>query len=196
MMGSRRSFVFGIGLNKTGTSSLHEALTILGYQSLHWGGPPIRELVSRAITEGKPMLHYLDPALEAVSDVALISHNFDLADAQYPGSRFILTVRDLDAWLDSRRRHVEKNQQKKAEGEYHGTFLEVDVAGWKEEYEAHEARVRSYFDSRPNDLLVVDIASGDGWAPLCRFLRHPEPDVPFPSENRFKAWRTPAMRPG
>ena len=32
-----RAKVFGIGLNKTGTISLHHALEQLGYRSLHWG---------------------------------------------------------------------------------------------------------------------------------------------------------------
>ena len=35
--GGRLVKVFGIGLNKTGTSSLHRALELLGYRSLHWG---------------------------------------------------------------------------------------------------------------------------------------------------------------
>ena len=47
-----RPRVFGIGLNKTGTTSLHKALTILGYESLHWGGPAIRRLVE--VVAGAP----------------------------------------------------------------------------------------------------------------------------------------------
>jgi Sulfotransferase domain len=38
MVRDHRPKVFGIGLNKSGTSSLHEALTLLGYNSLHHGG--------------------------------------------------------------------------------------------------------------------------------------------------------------
>ena len=37
-----------------------------------------------------------------------------MLDRQYPGSKFILTVRDLDDWLDSRRRHVETNIERHA----------------------------------------------------------------------------------
>mgnify|MGYP006175914177 CR=1 FL=1 len=34
---------------------------------------------------------------------------FDVLDQQYPGSRFVLTTRDLNAWLESRTGHVERN---------------------------------------------------------------------------------------
>jgi Sulfotransferase domain len=200
MSSGPRRFVFGIGLNKTGTSSVHEALRILGYRSQHWGGPQARALVRQAMAEGKPMLHYLDPELEAVFDLEEVTYNFELADAQYPGARFILTVRDLEGWVESRRRHVESNRLAKAAGKYHGPFLEIDVDAWVADYLAHAERVRDHFRGRPNDLLELDIAAGDGWEPLCEFLGHEVPGVPFPAQNRYAPWsgtargrtRTPA----
>lgn len=179
--------IFGIGLNKTGTSSLHHALERLGYVSLHYAGPKRAALIKRAINEGKPLLHYIDPRYDAFSDTP-VTYYFDLADVQYPGSRFILTVRDLDAWLDSRRRHVERNQQRKAAGEYHGKFLNVTPDDWTREYRRHERRVLSYFAERPNDLLVFDVTGGDGWEPLCAFLGHAVPDEPFPWRNKYRPW--------
>jgi hypothetical protein len=180
--------IFGIGLNKTGTLTLHAAVSTLGYRSLHWGGPDARAKVRRALSEGKPLLRYLDPQPEAVTDLEEVTYNFDLADRQYPGSRFILTVRDLDEWVDSRRRHVEKNRRAKAEGKYHGHFLEVDTERWVADYRRHTQRVRAYFADRPDDLLIFDVAGGDGWEPLCAFLALPVPDVPFPTENRYRPW--------
>ena len=178
--------VFGIGLNKTGTSSLHAALELLGYRSLHFGGVEAHASVLRAIDDGKPLLEYLDPEPDAVSDVIAVTYYFHLADVQYPGSKFILTLRDIDAWLDSRRRHVVRNQQMQASGQYEGAFLTVDLDTWAEEYRRHESVVRSYFEGRPQDLLAFRPADGD-WAPLCEFLGRPIPDVPFPWENRYEA---------
>jgi hypothetical protein len=175
--------VFGIGLNKTGTTSLHRALTILGYRSLHWGGSEVRERVRRAMAEGKPLLHYFHPPPDAVSDVEEITHSFELADRQYPGSRFILTVRDLHDWVESRRRHVERNRRAYGAGEYRGHFLEIDEKRWVAEYRRHERRVLEYFGDRP-DLLVFDVACGGSWAPLCAFLNEAVPDAAFPHENR------------
>ncbi len=191
-MGSQaKAKVFGIGLNKTATFSLHEALGLLGYKGLHHGGLETMNLVQQAIDEGKPMLTYLDPSLEAFTDIFGITYFFFLADAQYPGSRFILTVRDLDDWLDSRRRHVQKNQEMDAAGDYDGGFLDVDVDAWAKEYVEHEAIVRAYFAERPDDLLVLDITGGDGWEPLCEFLGHSVPDAPFPWKNQFQPLAAP-----
>jgi hypothetical protein len=175
--------IFGIGLNKTGTSSLHQALGLLGYRSLHWGGLESHERVLRAIDERKPMLQHLDPEPDAVSDVIAVIYYFYLADLQYPGSKFILTLRDLEEWLDSRRRHVERNQQLKEAGQYDGSFLAVDFDLWAEEYRRHEAVVRTYFADRPADLLAFRPADGD-WEPLCTFLGQAVPELPFPWANR------------
>jgi hypothetical protein len=178
--------VFGIGLNKTGTSSLHRALELLGYRSLHFGGLETHEHVLHAIDERKPILSYIEPEPDAICDVLAVTYYFYLADLQYPGSKFILTLRDVDDWLDSRRRHVERNQQMKAAGEYEGPFLTVDLHTWAEEYRRHESIVRAYFAQRPQDLLAFRPADGD-WTPLCEFLGRPAPDVPFPWENRYEA---------
>jgi hypothetical protein len=182
-----RPRIFGIGLNKTGTSSLHEALELLGYRSLHFAGPERAALIRRALEERRPLLHYLDPAYDAFSDTPVTAY-FWLADVQYPGSKFILTVRDLEQWLDSRQRHVEKNQQRAAAGAYEGKFLQVNRSAWTHEYQRHEGAVRSYFARRPEDLLVLDVTAGEGWKPLCDFLGTPVPDRPFPWENRYQPW--------
>jgi sulfotransferase family protein len=178
--------VFGIGLNKTGTSSLHRALELLGYRSVHWGGLETHEQILRAIDDRKPMLDYLDPEPDAVSDVIAMTYYFYLADLEYPGAKFILTLRDIDEWLDSRRRHVERNQRMKDSGNYDGAFLTVDIDTWVQEYRRHEAVVRDYFARRPADLLCFRPAESD-WQPLCDFLGLPVPEQPFPWENRDRS---------
>jgi len=180
--GAERPRVFGIGLNKTGTSSLHEALTILGFESLHWGGPEIRDRVQAALDAEAPLLTNLDPRYDAFSDIELLSKNFTLLDRQYPGSWFVLTVRPIDAWLDSRRRHVENNLRRRERGEYDGNFVVIDEAEWRNECTSHVAQVREYFGAR-DDFLEIDLTAGAGWKPLCRLLDLPEPDVEFPWVN-------------
>jgi Sulfotransferase domain len=188
-----RPRVFGIGLGKTGTSSLHKALELLGYRCLHSGGVETAASVLRAIDESRPLLHYLDPELDAFTDVLPVRAYFHLADVQYPGSKFVLTVRDPQQWLESLRRHVERNQERKAAGKLHDQFDlgAVELDGWATEYRRHEAVVRGYFAQRPDDLLVLDIPAGVGWEPLCGFLDRPVPDAPFPWSNRFRP-RVPA----
>jgi hypothetical protein len=175
--------IFGIGLNKTGTISLHEALETLGFRSLHHGGPDVRHAVERAFDEALPLLQYLDDH-DAFSDIEFLSVNYALLDEQYPGSKFVLTTRDLPGWLQSRRRHVERNVARAAAGEYSGTFLTVDLDAWTQQWVTHHSRVSAYFTDRPNDLLVMNIVAGDGYPELCSFLGRPPPGEPFPWRHR------------
>jgi hypothetical protein len=182
----RRPRVFCIGLNKTGTSSFHAAAGILGLKSLHWGGPAVRRAVEAALADARPLLSGLDPAIDAFSDVEPVSEHFDLLDDQYPGSRFVLTVRPIDEWIESRRRHVQRNIARQRVGEYQGTFLVVDEEGWREQWHCHVDRVQQYFRGR-QEFLEVDLTAGAGWGPLCEFLDLPEPAEPFPWVNRDRA---------
>ncbi len=176
-----RPRVFCIGLNRTGTRSLHLALEHLGYRSLHWGGPGVRQQVERAAAEGRPLVDDF-PDVDAFSDIVFLSTHHDVLDDQYPGSRFILTTRSLESWIDSRTRHVERNRSEAAAGRYSGTFLEIEPGRWTEEWHEHHARVERYFAGR-DDLLVLRITEGDGWAELCPFLGHDVPDLPFPART-------------
>lgn len=178
-----RPRVFGIGLNKTATSSLHEALTVLGFTSLHDGGPEVHDAVQAAIDAGAPLLSNLDQRIDAFSDIGLLSRRFGILDRQYPGSWFVLTVRPVDDWIDSRTRHVQRNVALKEAGEYHGTFLVVDEARWRQEWEEHTSRVRAYFEGR-RDFLEIDLTRAPEWGPLCELLGLDEPAAPFPWANR------------
>lgn len=174
--------VFGIGLNKTGTISLHEALETLGLRSLHWGGPEVRRTIEQAFFEKRPLVDHL-PDYDAFSDIWDLSKRFALLAEQYPGSRFILTTRDLDGWIDSRRRHVERNRVRKAAGDYEGTFLDVEPDVWTEQFRSHHDAVERFFAGR-DDLLVMRITEGDGYEALCPFLGLPDPGVAFPTRHR------------
>ncbi len=183
---SDRPRIFCIGLNKTATTSLHEALTLLGFESLHWGGPAVRRIIEVSLAADEPLLSRIDPRFDAFSDVLPLSQNYELLDAQYPGSRFILTVRSLDDWIESRRRHVEANRRRHAAGEYKGTFLTVDEETWRQEWKRHLEHARSYFEGRDN-FLEVDLTRCRDWQPLCEFLGVPVPEEAFPWKNRGDA---------
>ena len=185
-----RPRIFGIGLNKTGTTSFDAAMTILGFQSLHDGGPEAHDAVKRAIDAGAPLLSNLDQRFDAFSDIGLLSRRFRMLDAQYPGSHFVLTMRPLDVWIDSRRRHVERNIALREVGEYAGTFLVIDEEKWVREWKHHTQRVRSYFEGRA-DFLEFDLTRNPEWGPLCTFLGVAEPQAPFPWVNRDRALQIP-----
>ena len=178
-----RPRVFNIGLNKTGTTSFAAAMRILGLRTLHWGGPAVERAVRSALEAGEPLLVNLDPRYDAFSDIGDLSRRFRRLDRQYPGSRFVMTVRPLDEWVASRCKHVARNARRHARGKYVGSFFALDAEGWRARWLAHTTAVREYFADR-HEFLEIDITSDPRWQPLCSFLDLPEPTVPFPCINR------------
>ncbi len=189
--------VFCIGMNKTGTSSLHQGLLRLGLRSLHHGPTGHDSLamhMKMAQELSRTMARHLDqdedplqdlPQFDAYSDIDTVVYRFDEMDRHYPGSRFIYTLRDTPSWLESRRKHVLRNRENVRKGLYQTDFLDIDFDAWVEEKERHLARVKSWFTGRPDDLLFMDITRGDGFEALCPFLGLPLPgkDVRFPHRN-------------
>lgn len=180
--------IFCIGLNKTGTTSLHLALGMLGYRGIHYRGPEgdIKDLIWANHLAGRPLLsglaHY-----DAFSDWnhPHTNHLFKVLDREYPGSRFILTMRDLEDWLASREDHVRRapDRLEMARQRPWSTWWAIDKEAWRREWNEHHEAVRSHFQARPSDLLVMNIPEGQGWERLCPFLGRPIPSAPFPRAN-------------
>jgi cephalosporin hydroxylase len=164
-----RGKVFGIGLSKTGTTSLSAALQQLGFRTTHY---------PRSLAE----IAGLDAATD--TPVALW---YPVLDRQWPGSKFIYTTRNLKSWLDSCDNHWRRAGPMDAFtrqiriGIYQRTDFEA--AAFQAVYEAHEQAVSEYFRQRPEDLLTLNICGGEGWEKLCGFLNRPIPPGEFPRTN-------------
>jgi hypothetical protein len=174
--------IFNIGLNRAGTTSLAEALRLLGFSTAHYRHRGVRlyDLIIHNARRGRRLFDGLEEQCDAFSDFAG-RHFYAELDRQYPGSKFILTTRELDGWLDSRERKVLLNR---ARPDYRYGFLAIDREGWARERAAYVSRLQAHFAGRPGDLLVIDIPAGEGWDRLCPFLGVPAPDRPFPWQNR------------
>lgn len=185
------SKVFGLGLSKTGTSSLTDALNLLGIPSVHY---PHDERTLRELRAGRFRLSLLEE-FQGVTDIPVAPFYAQL-DRAFPGSRFVLTVREREAWLRSCEVHWRlmdewldnfpdfKRFHEFACAAAYGT-LKYDRGRFARAYEEHERRVRDYFRERPGDLLVLDICGGDGWEKLCAFLGLTAPAAPFPHANEW-----------
>lgn len=110
---------------------------------------------------------------------------------RFPGSKFILTIRDSARWLRSYHNAVSKQpaarlrDREKARREIYGfTYAEATDEKLIARFERHNAEVKKYFSDRPGDLLVVNWEEGDGWDQVCSFLGEPVPKKPFPHANR------------
>jgi len=189
MAASRHSGrIFGVGLARTGTTSLAKALQQLGYKTAH--------AVPEQLIDG----------FDAVVD-APIPSLYKFLDLRYPGSKFILTVRSPGAWLASFRRlreqpaGIDPAHLAKILGPDHAlTQLSVqaqrnamqvyDTIGCEPEkvlpaYFRHQAAVVQYFSGRLEDLLILDVCAGAGGAALCPFLGIAEiPEGPLPHLNQ------------
>jgi hypothetical protein len=174
--------VFCLGLSKTATTSLAEALDVLGVPCLHWGGQQPWRAVTDAFRAGELLTSRLPQGYGGYADIGSLLSRYRLVDLQYPGSRFILTVRDEDAWVDSKRRHVERNQRGHASGHYQGKNLEIDEQAWRESWRGHLAAVREYFGERA-DFLELDLTVRPRWDELASFLDVPAPNINFPAAN-------------
>ncbi|MHA1337445.1 MAG: sulfotransferase family protein, partial [Promethearchaeota archaeon] len=166
--------IFGIGLSKTGTSSLDSALKVLGFKTKHY--PQINGL------------YEMVDKYDALTDVPIVL-NFKKLDKEYPNSKFILTIRDIDSWLKSCKLHFSRVEKNNIKSEIRKLIYGVN--GWDEEsfkkaYHKHFDDVKNYFKNRPEDLLILNIIKGEGWEKLCKFLCKKIPNKPFPHKNISK----------
>lgn len=180
--------IFGIGMHKTATTSLSRALKILGFDSAHWKDAHWAKAIWKQMNERQKSLtlekHY------ALSDLPIPLLYKEL-DRSYPGSKFILTIRDEQRWLKSVRNHwdAEKNPFRYQWDDDPFTHRvhqalygrrEFDAEIFLARYRRHNNEVRSWFKDRPGDLLVMDMDRGAGWPELCGFVERPEPEVIYP----------------
>ncbi|MCH8902461.1 MAG: hypothetical protein IIA45_00880 [Bacteroidetes bacterium] len=173
--------IFGVGFQKTGTSSLQRAFEILGYKSC--GARPDLLLdilngrykkVTKIVNKYEVFLDHPWPQI------------FDFLDEHYPGSKFILTIREEEDWFKSVSNHVGDFRSPIHEWIY-GKGYGLPKYNKKhtiEVYKKHQQKVIQYFSERPNSLLIIDFQHDFNWKTLCEFLNVQIPDVPFPHLNK------------
>ncbi len=164
---SKINKVFGIGLGRTGTLSLARAMHWLGYTSKH-----------------SPKDFGMIAEFEFLNDIS-ISWRFEFLDCVFHDSKFILTTRDIDTWMESNRARSNKKRELGGLGRLQNRYMMYGVTKFDEDkfriaYYEYHARVYKYFEYRKKDLLVMNIKTGDGWEKLCSFLGKEIPDTPFP----------------
>jgi SAM-dependent methyltransferase len=186
--------VFGLGLSRTGTTSLGNALNILGITTIHF---PCDQATYDELRKGIYKLSVLEK-FQGVVDIPLAPYYAQL-DKVYPGSKFIFTFREIGSWLKSVEIHWRYPWATGVYKEFtdfiyacvYGT-IEFNEDRFRYVYETHFRNVCEYFAHRPSDLLVMDISDGDGWEKLCPFLGFPIPDSQFPNLNigeNSQKWR-------
>lgn len=168
-----------IGMQRTGTTSLGEALLILGYSVL---GTPIGLSESLLNNDFNPALEMAKP-FDALQDLPWL-FLFKELDEKYPGSKFILTNREENKWIQSMLDHFSNSNTSMRKWAYGEGTPKGNETLYMDKYRMHYAEARNYFKNRSEDLLEMDLASGDKWSILCEFLNVPIPNRNFPHSNK------------
>jgi hypothetical protein len=196
--------IIGAGLSRTGTTSLHLALELLGFRSIHFEGDRLNDVLDGA--NANPDFRRFED-VDAVVDLPYSYFYRELHEA-YPDSKVILTVRDAEDWwksvstlfnvvapvpehptirqriaqrlgLDSEQQRFDAHRRRIRNCVY-GSSVATEFL-YKTKYARHNAEVVATISA--DRLLVMNIPAGDGWEKLCPFLGVAIPDAPFPRSN-------------
>lgn len=201
--------IFCVGRNKTGTTSLQHALLDLGITV--GDQRAAEELARRDYHRGEfaGIIAYCRTA-QAFQDAPFsYPHTYRHVDAAWPGSRFILTVRDdAEQWYRSfvafhsklwgkEGRVPTAEDLKAATYLYKGSpYVSIKrMYGTPDDdlyrkdvlidfYLRHNQAVADYFRDRPGDLLVLNVAEKDSYRRFVEFLGLQSPHDSFPWMNR------------
>ena len=179
--------IFGIGLSQTGTRSLAQALTRLGFNVIH---SPDDEITLKELMAGKYDFSILKD-FDGITDITVAPFYAQL-DKLFPNSRFILTIRDKEFWLRSLEAHFRKPVVEGVASNENTMLLRrllrvavygsysFNEARFSYVYDLHYKNVIEYFKDRPESLLIINICEGEGWEKLCPFLNLPVLEQSFP----------------
>lgn len=202
-----KSKVFGIGRNKTGTTSLTAAMKELGYiPGIEDDGAKLIE--EWAVRDFSKLIKYCHTG-DFFQDIPFsLPYTFQAMDNAFPGSKFILTVRDSpDQWYNSLLKHMIrksgnngqlptmedlKNSNPVRGNRWRNSRLIAITPEDKlydkdlliNHYEAHNKSVKEYFRHRPEDLLVLNVSEKGAYKKLCDFLGNETDVTDFPWKNR------------
>ena len=200
--------IFCIGLNKTGTTSLKTEMALQGFTV---GNQRQAELLfdDWVKRDFKRIARYCHTS-EFFQDVPFsYPYTFIAMDQAFPGSKFILTIRDnAEQWYNSLVRFHGKlwgngNVPPTTEDLRNATYIKK---GWPYQirflvhdvpeddpykkdvmlsyYRNHTDMVMEYFRHRPQDLLIINLKKPQDYLRFCEFIgRKPEREG-FPWENK------------
>lgn len=157
--------VFCIGYQKTATSSLHFALKEIGYNVCGTRSDLLEVLKNKRWEQIWSEVDKYD----AFEDHPWPNIYKEL-DQKYPNSKFILTLRDEEKWINSCVKFFGEKPHPLNDWMYGVSFPKGNEDIYLKIFQRHNREVVEYFKDRPEDLLVMDITKGDGWEKLCPFL--------------------------
>jgi hypothetical protein len=181
------SRVFNVSHHKCGTTSVHEALRILGFKSHHCEDPDrLLKVHLEGAVSSDPLLNEDNAAWGDLPITIMYRALYET----FPDETYLFVRRDPASWLQSLRRHIM--------GFWPGplpihtlvygypiTALNFDEEACLRAYLRIRGDILGFFMGKPNfHLIEFEELS---WKPLCEAVGRPEPAVPFPWEKRSSA---------
>ncbi|RWI92289.1 sulfotransferase family protein [Mesorhizobium sp.] len=191
--------VIGTGFGRTGTDSMREALTMLGFGPCHHMSEVMahaeQKRLWRALAQGAaPDWNRLFAGYKSCVDWPSVHYWRELIEV-FPQARVILTWRSPESWWESFAKTILPAVIDSQDQESLGVALVTkQVFGGRPQDRAHaiavyEANIEAVLKTVPAERLLVH-KLGDGWVPLCAHLGVPVPDEPYPNRNTTKEFRT------
>ena len=191
--------IFNVGFHKTGTTSLTHFMSDNGYKTLHRPAYAMQRLnlgsqfdIDEGSTGPVKLENIVDKTLlqELVQEFDFFSDNpwpllYRLLDQSFPNSKFILTRRNTDSWINSLVKYSDSQHTRMRQLIYGYGNPENHVTRYRKVYIRHNKDVVGYFGNR-KDLLVIDIEDDDSAIAesLAEFLGLGDSLIPFPTSNK------------
>ncbi|KAK0650277.1 hypothetical protein DIS24_g6918 [Lasiodiplodia hormozganensis] len=202
--------VMCLGLGRTGTASLRDALRELGFNDTYHmmavsvENPPDALMWMDALAYkydgvghfGREQWDQLLGHCQSLCDWPAIAFAKELIEA-YPEAKIILTTRDVDSWhasclktVDWRANDPELKMVAKwdwGSGLYQPMLHKFWTSFFKGDFKKYGKQVYHEHYEEVRKLVpperLLEYRMGQGWEPLCDFLEVPVPDKKFPHTN-------------
>jgi len=205
---TKKNKVFGIGDNKTGSTSLAAAMEDLGFVvGIEKEGTKL--IKDWAVRDFQKIIKYCHTADFFQDDPFSKPYTYVVLDQEFPNSKFILTVRDdAEQWYNSLVRHMSKKHGQNGQlptksdlqnsNRIHKGFMweanrlvgvtpDNDLFNKDlliEYYNRRNKNIIEYFKHRQQDLLILNVAEKDSLKKLSDFLNVKSDKTEFPWKNK------------
>lgn len=181
--GDKSYKIFGIGLPRTGTTSLSTALNEAGIPTLHGAYGMFPGPVDMSHPIYQKFSGFVDTPFYLL---------FEKANLRFPDCKFIFTTRRLDRWLESC-----ANLWKVMNAIFppdHAAWIYIAITFGSHSFNAnrlttvfhrhHDAVERFFASLDTARYLTIDLDETERpWSPLAKFLGITEPNSPYPHSN-------------
>ena len=167
--------IFGIGLPRTGTSSLSSAIQKLGFSV--WHAPPLLN---------DKYLHNFISNFDAITDIFTTSNiNYIELHKLYPNAKFILTVRNIKSWGKSLVKYNKMNSVSRLFPGY-SKMVDNEYILNNEYYQKYNQDVINYFNQQNSqNLLVLNLEDPNKMEKLSSFLNKKVDNLEYPNEREI-----------